>query len=68
MTPPTLADLLNAETCLRFIGQNLAIKCSLEMEGWSRDVMKKNVDDRSALLRSQRILLDEAERIMEIPQ
>lgn len=60
---PTAADFIKASDCARFLAQNLAIDCALNMQTWDRETMQKNVNQRAALLKACELLLNEAERI-----
>jgi hypothetical protein len=63
---PTSSHYLNAETCVAILSHNLAIAFQTDGDKWDRATMQKHVNDRSALIRVQAMLINEAERIHRV--
>lgn len=59
----TFSEYTLAQDVLRSIEQDLAVHFLIQGEDWKRDTMQKHVNDRSALIRAQSLILDQIERV-----
>lgn len=61
----TPQDFLNAELVVESLARNLEIQFQVEGLNWNREKMQRHVNDRAALIRTQKLLLDEGERLLK---
>jgi len=61
----TAMDFLNAETLVNHLMQNLTIKFQIESDTYDHETMQRHLKERSALIITKELLLDEVERLIK---